>query len=386
MARAALKLVESHGFSREELELPIRSEEGVVHSLHSLCSLPGDLSPEIAEYCINRFSGPDSLILDPFCGSGTVPLQASLLGRKSIASDINPLAIDYTKAKLAPADIAEVALALHLKSFTRPVALDNYEEYFSPFYDVNTYRELSNLQTYLSSSNDRVSNFISAATGSLLHGHGASCFSSYSFSTVSLSPAEQRELNARRGQYPDYRAVQSRILKKTAGVMRDGFPSRLRNQGAFRSVFQADARDLSSISNNSIDLVLSDPLMPGSKNYLDNIWLKLWFSQVSRKNLEASITIPENLDDWLDFMNETSFEMARVVKPGGRFICVLSELEINGVLVHDKFIESIEESLGRYWSTEVHIKTKSPSPLIAGTESRSKNDSLGKHLLVFRRR
>ena len=384
MARAALKLVESHAFSVEELDLPIRPGEAQVHSLHSLCSLPGDISPEIAEYCINRFSIADQVVLDPFCGSGTVPLQATLSGRTSVATDISPLAIEYSKAKLQPADIAEVALSLQLQSLSRPVALTNYEEYFSPFYDVNTYRELMNLKDYIAVHSNKTGRFIAAVASSLLHGHGASSFSSYSFSTVSLSPKEQRELNARRGQYPDFRAVQPRVLKKTAAVMRDGYPSKLRENKSL--IFQSDARDLAKLAGDSVDLVITDPLMFSSENSLDKLWLKLWFSEIARADLEASMSLPENFDDWIDFMNEVSFELARVVKPGGRAVFVIGEQKVKDTGLHQHLIDAIEESLGRYWSAELHIKCRAPSPMVGGERSRTNKDVLGKNLVVFRRR
>jgi putative DNA methylase len=39
-------------------------------------------------------------VLDPFCGSGTIPLAASSLGLSSIASDLNPVAVLLTRAQL----------------------------------------------------------------------------------------------------------------------------------------------------------------------------------------------------------------------------------------------------------------------------------------------
>ncbi|RLG15985.1 hypothetical protein DRN63_04745 [Nanoarchaeota archaeon] len=39
------------------------------------------------------------MILDPFCGSGTVLVEAKLLGVNAVGSDINPLAILLAKVK-----------------------------------------------------------------------------------------------------------------------------------------------------------------------------------------------------------------------------------------------------------------------------------------------
>src|SRR5262249_53120887 len=46
-------------------------------------------------------------VLDPFCGSGTVLVEARLAGRRAIGVDINPLAIQLARRKATPADEAE---------------------------------------------------------------------------------------------------------------------------------------------------------------------------------------------------------------------------------------------------------------------------------------
>ncbi len=43
-----------------------------------------------AEEIIDAFTEPGDVVLDPFCGSGTVPMAAMALGRRTIASEISP--------------------------------------------------------------------------------------------------------------------------------------------------------------------------------------------------------------------------------------------------------------------------------------------------------
>jgi tRNA G10 N-methylase Trm11 len=42
------------------------------------------------------------LVLDPFCGSGTVALEASIHGFLPLVADANPLALLLTKVKTTP--------------------------------------------------------------------------------------------------------------------------------------------------------------------------------------------------------------------------------------------------------------------------------------------
>jgi DNA modification methylase len=48
-------------------------------------------------------SRPGDLVLDPFCGSGTLPAVAARLGRRFIACDVSPAATDLTRRRLTAA-------------------------------------------------------------------------------------------------------------------------------------------------------------------------------------------------------------------------------------------------------------------------------------------
>jgi hypothetical protein len=59
-------------------------------------------------YWIERLTEPGDAVLDPFCGRGTTPLQALLMGRRAVASDVNPVAYCVTKAKTRPPQLGRV--------------------------------------------------------------------------------------------------------------------------------------------------------------------------------------------------------------------------------------------------------------------------------------
>lgn len=60
----------------------------------------GNYSPYIPRNIILRYSRPGDMVLDIFCGAGTTAIEAKLLGRKCIASDINEKAIGLAKENL----------------------------------------------------------------------------------------------------------------------------------------------------------------------------------------------------------------------------------------------------------------------------------------------
>jgi len=53
----------------------------------------------VTETCHRFGVGPDSTVLDPFCGSGTVPVAARLIGSKGIGIDMMPIAAFVAQAK-----------------------------------------------------------------------------------------------------------------------------------------------------------------------------------------------------------------------------------------------------------------------------------------------
>jgi len=60
----------------------------------------GNWSPYIPRNVILRYSRPDELVLDCFCGAGTTAVECKLLERRCIAMDINDKAIELAKKNL----------------------------------------------------------------------------------------------------------------------------------------------------------------------------------------------------------------------------------------------------------------------------------------------
>ncbi len=66
---------------------------------NNIHSYPAKMFKSIPEVIIPYFSKPGDKILDPFCGSGTVLLEAKLRQRNAIGFDINPLGVLISKVK-----------------------------------------------------------------------------------------------------------------------------------------------------------------------------------------------------------------------------------------------------------------------------------------------
>jgi DNA modification methylase len=97
--------VELEGGSDEERRalaaaLHVQADETATQAhVHGFHSYPARLHPETARRLIDGLSQPGQRVLDPFCGSGTVLVEARLLGRAALGVDVNPLAIELSELK-----------------------------------------------------------------------------------------------------------------------------------------------------------------------------------------------------------------------------------------------------------------------------------------------
>ena len=80
---------------------------------HSIHRYSGKFIPQIGKQVILLLTEPGELILDPYCGSGTVLLECSLVGRRSIGIDLNPLAVLISRVKTNPVEKAKLENFVH---------------------------------------------------------------------------------------------------------------------------------------------------------------------------------------------------------------------------------------------------------------------------------
>jgi len=85
----------------------------------------GMLPPKLAQMMLNLAKvGPNHTVLDPFCGTGVVLMEAALKGAKLIGSDMNQQMIDYTRTNLEWLS-KEYKLDIHLEKLACADATTN---------------------------------------------------------------------------------------------------------------------------------------------------------------------------------------------------------------------------------------------------------------------
>jgi len=75
------------------------SNESHSRLTHYLFRYPAKFHPPVARALIEQFSSPGDLVLDPFCGSGTVFVEAMTLNRNCVGVDVDPVAAFIARVK-----------------------------------------------------------------------------------------------------------------------------------------------------------------------------------------------------------------------------------------------------------------------------------------------
>jgi len=244
-------------------------------TIHQLSPYIGKLKSSISKPLIQTYSRPGDLIVDPFSGSGTIPLEASLLGRRVFAADISVYSKVLTNAKLTiPSSfekaVYEVEKILQKASGMKSPDLRTIPSWVRAFYHPKTLKEILN---FVSVCKNEQKDFYLGCLLGILH-HQRPGFLSYPSSH--LVPY-LRDKNFPRNKHPDlysYRPLKPRLLAKIKRAYKR-YPSDWKRE---KYTFRQDA-----IQNlrfpNKMDCVITSPPYMNTLDYIRDNRLRLWFLQ-----------------------------------------------------------------------------------------------------------
>ncbi len=227
-------------------------------TLHQLSPYIGKLKSVIAADLIDTYSNSGDLIVDPFAGAGTVPLEASLRGRRVFAADVSPYSRILSVGKLSAPFNSDQALQAANSALEKarklPIPdLRKVPVWVRRFFNPHTLREVLNFASVCRTENQV---FLFACLLGILH-HQRPGFLSYPSSH--LVPY-LRNKSFPRESYPDLyepRALRPRLLAKIERSYKRIDPNRVIPQSRF---VQCDIRDL-ALPREFDALITSPPYM-----------------------------------------------------------------------------------------------------------------------------
>jgi SAM-dependent methyltransferase len=305
------------------------SFNGRESTLQQLSPYVGKLKSGMVRVLLQLYSQEGDWVLDPFSGSGVVPLEALLMGRRAIANDLSPYAYFLTMGKLSvpPSESEAIARAISaldtVDTIKRHVKLEDLPDFVRSFFHPETLREVAAAFTVLL---ERKEYFLTSCLMGILH-HVRPGFLSYPASH--LTPY-LRENKYPRDEFPGmyaYRALRPRLLAKIHRAYRRAFAGKDWSRDDYRVLCENSMK--LSLKTGSVDLILSSPPYFGALDYARDNRLRLWFLGCPDwRELDRSLTASDQV--YVPQMKQCLQEMNRVLKPGKYCVLVLGDVERNG--------------------------------------------------------
>lgn len=325
------------------------------HPRHSICSFPSKMKPSLAAALVESFSVPDSVVLDPFGGSATVPFEAALAGRLAISNDLSPLGHVIASAKVCPPTPAQAEAFLdemdrYIRGAADSVAVDEaMEAEVAEFFHRRTAREIVAARVYLSDRSDgfranEVALFVAACLAHILHGNRPYALSRRSHNIIPIPPTGRKE----------YKPLISALRTKCRRVLGAQLPESFRVGKSHRG--PADALPL---GDNSVDVIITSPPFLGSTHFLRQNRLRNWLLGWSYEQ-QASLrsVFLEHQGDIVAYRPVLG-ELHRVLRPDGLAVFHLGIVRNQNMaeMLSPLFIEAGFAVLGTIWEDTTRLES-----------------------------
>jgi site-specific DNA-methyltransferase (adenine-specific) len=351
------------------------------HSFHPMCSYLASFPAALAHAFVARYSRRGDVVLDPFSGRGTTPLQASAEGRIGVGNDLNPFAHLLTASKVEPATLAEARtrlaalrlawaagsdawLALADRVVVEPgagdarvptagtgafatAAAEPVPAEVAVAFHPRTLAQLLLVRTalQLDRPTDR---FLAAALTGILHGKSASYLSEIMPNTFSMAPRYVRDFAARTNFHSPERDVFDCLERKLNRLFRQAPPQ---TPGL---ALLGDARDVAARTRGALRerglperarLVVTSPPYLRVVKYGYYNWLRTWFLGFDARAIDATLDDAHHREPYLAFLRDVLADLRGILTDDAVVVLVIGDVEFD----RGRAIRGAVGLAGRVW-------------------------------------
>jgi DNA modification methylase len=332
--------------------------------LHGLHPYPAKFIPQVARKAIQSWSEVGETVYDPFCGCGTTLLEASLLGRPSIGTDNNGVAIIVSRAKTAYYSQDDL-LSLERFAAQLPSLLVNMtparelvpsEKRLDYWFSQQVIDRLSGIKGLIQLQPEPLRTLLTAVFSAIVV-------------KVSYQDSDTRYARIARAVTPAHvdRAFSAKLLEVI-----DRLPKIVSEDRASVDIHQADARAVPVVSDNSISLIVTSPPYLNAYDYHKYHRQRLhWidgdvaYSRDREIGKHDEFTKPgATPDQYFTDMSACFGEWARVLRKRGKCIVIVGDAIVSKkpVSVADTFVDLLAKyrlRLIKHWIRELKSTQRS---------------------------
>ena len=372
--------------NEELLMESVKNAKDTTYLTHNYHPFPAKFIPHLPQILIKQFSEVGNMVFDPFSGSGTTLVEATLLGRHSIGTDINPISVLASKVKSTALSTREIELiekCISVLQESDPKA--DHSKHIPEFHGrdhwfmTHVQNELAMLRSIITTLTQPESNtrhFLDLAFSSIVN-------------LVSNQDSDTR-----------YAAVEkdiaigkpTKLLIKRIELMLErmkDFVSKAEDVTA--DVRLTDSRHLGFIEDASIDLLVTSPPYANTydyylyhkhrMNWLGLNWREAMHDEIGSRQKHSSKK--EEIDQYVEDMQQSFVHFARILKPDAYAIFIIGDSVIRDVLHKaDDIVRNISEPLGFEWVDCVTYDLGLASKMFSRSFRRTDKEE---HIILLRR-
>lgn len=285
------------------------------NSIHGIYPYRGKISAIEARNIVKQIP-TGSVLLDPFCGTGTIVFEGIYYGIRSIGVDMNPIAIMISKGKIhVPPDINEaveetsriINKAKNMGSFI--MMPDSVLRHF----DITSAEEISRTASCINEMSDYVKACFLGAIALVARG----C-NHYRWTSTSVG----KDINPKR-YIPFYEKFMQKVKKHY-------YPS----NSSLGEIYEADARNLSSfIGIGSIDYVFTSPPYFDCLDYTA-YYNKIIYEIIGSDRLAIKKNLIQSYNTYEEDMQIALAELHKVCRVGAKIIFVVGDKKVRNKVIN----------------------------------------------------
>jgi hypothetical protein len=294
----------------------------IERATHNFHTYPARMHPDSVALILPHTSG---IVHDPFCGGGTVLVEAKLAGRASSGSDVSPIAELVTGTRVSGPEIAPL-----LRRASRKIAAQaqlktevDVPEIVVKWYQEHVAQEIGRIRDAIPNYDPIVQPVLRAVLSSILI-------------KVSYRKSDTSNIRETHQRPPGTTAILFHKKARELGRILDKMPS-----GVETKFTLGDARNIRP--DEEVGLIITSPPYPGVYDYvpmhqLRYAWLDLnpeagLSHEIGSRRSFRSKGRPEALKEWQDDTRKWILNQAKSLKKGGAMVIIVGDGLVGNKLV-----------------------------------------------------